>query len=119
METPDAVMTYSPEGLNGMSRNLHEFVNSNLVPSYWRYRWYNRYLEQRMCIRKKPADSSVTCLVVCNRLLFLWSDDLRFSLKSSYYSVDCIKEILLVDSTLILSCCCKSCLVAYICKVCS
>ena len=38
METPDAVMTYSPEGLNGMSRNLHEFVNSNLVPSYWRYR---------------------------------------------------------------------------------
>ena len=31
-------MTFSAEGLNGMSRNLHEFVNNSLVPAYWRYR---------------------------------------------------------------------------------
>lgn len=35
-ETPEAVMTYSSGGFNGLSRNFHEFVNGHIVPEQWR-----------------------------------------------------------------------------------
>ncbi len=37
-ETPEAVMTVSDQGFNGMSRRMHRFVNQHIVPPYWRNR---------------------------------------------------------------------------------
>jgi len=31
-ETPEAVLTFSPSGLNQMSRNFHHFINNHVVP---------------------------------------------------------------------------------------
>ncbi len=33
-ETPFAVMTYSPNGINGMSQNMHDFVRKNITPAH-------------------------------------------------------------------------------------
>lgn len=35
-EAPEAVMTYSPDGYNGMSRNMHRFVRKHIVRGPWR-----------------------------------------------------------------------------------
>ena len=35
-ETPEAVMTFSDSGFNGLSRNFHGFVNGNIIPEAWR-----------------------------------------------------------------------------------
>jgi alpha-galactosidase len=34
-ETPEAVMTFSDKGFNGLSRNFHSFVNSHIIPVQW------------------------------------------------------------------------------------
>ena len=34
-ETPEAVMTFSENGFNGLSRNFHFFVNNHIIPEYW------------------------------------------------------------------------------------
>ncbi len=36
--TPEAVMSYSPAGFNGLSAHMHDFVNHHIVPAYWRER---------------------------------------------------------------------------------
>ncbi|MCL2479209.1 MAG: alpha-galactosidase, partial [Treponema sp.] len=35
-ETPEAVMTFSGRGFNGLSRNFHNFVNNHITPETWR-----------------------------------------------------------------------------------
>ena len=35
---PEAVLSWSDRGRNGLSQNMHAFVNSCIVPEYWRYR---------------------------------------------------------------------------------
>lgn len=35
-EAPEAVMTFSPEGFNGMSRQMHEFVRECIVRGEWK-----------------------------------------------------------------------------------
>jgi alpha-galactosidase len=37
-ETPEAVMTFSDTGLNGISRNFHGFVNNHIIPETWQGR---------------------------------------------------------------------------------
>lgn len=37
-ETPEAVMTFSPGGFNGMSHNMHCFVNEHIVRGQWKNR---------------------------------------------------------------------------------
>ena len=37
-ETPEAVLCWSDQGLNGLSRRMHHFVNEHIVPEYWRGR---------------------------------------------------------------------------------
>ncbi|MCC8023489.1 MAG: alpha-galactosidase, partial [Clostridiales bacterium] len=37
-EAPESVMTYSAAGLNGMSRNMHQFVRDHIVRGVWQYR---------------------------------------------------------------------------------
>lgn len=36
--TPEAVMTYSSEGLNGVSKNMHTFVKNNIVRGEWKHK---------------------------------------------------------------------------------
>lgn len=35
--TPEAILTFSHEGLNGTSRNFHRFINSHIVRGSWKY----------------------------------------------------------------------------------
>lgn len=35
-ESPEAVMTYSHQGFNGMSRNMHKFVREHIVRGQWK-----------------------------------------------------------------------------------
>lgn len=37
-ETPEAVMTFSEHGFNGMSQNMHSFVNEHIVRGDWKNR---------------------------------------------------------------------------------
>ena len=37
-EAPEAVLCCSEEGFGGLSRNMHAFVNRNIVPQYWQGR---------------------------------------------------------------------------------
>ncbi len=37
-ETPEAVLTFSAQGFNGMSRNFHNFVNQHIVRGDWKGR---------------------------------------------------------------------------------
>ena len=37
-ETPEAVMTFSGEGIGGMSRNMHSFIREHIVRGYWKKR---------------------------------------------------------------------------------
>ena len=36
-ETPEAVLCWSENGCNGLSRNMHRFVNENIIPHAWQY----------------------------------------------------------------------------------
>ena len=35
--TPEAILTYSHEGMNGASRNFHRFINSHIIRGEWQY----------------------------------------------------------------------------------
>ncbi len=37
-EAPEAVLTYSGEGFNGMSQNMHAFVREHIVRGEWKYK---------------------------------------------------------------------------------
>jgi len=37
-ETPEAVMTFSEKGFNGLSRNFHSFVNNHIIAEQWKGR---------------------------------------------------------------------------------
>ena len=37
-QTPEAVMTYSPHGLEGASQNFHQFINHHLIRGPWKFR---------------------------------------------------------------------------------
>lgn len=37
-EAPEAIMTFSKDGYNGMSQNMHEFVRKHIIRGYWRDR---------------------------------------------------------------------------------
>ena len=37
-ETPEAVLTLSDAGFDGLSQRMHRFVNKHIVPAYWRNR---------------------------------------------------------------------------------
>lgn len=36
-QTPEAVLTFSHEGLNGASRNFHRFINNHIISGTWKY----------------------------------------------------------------------------------
>ena len=37
-ETPEAVLSWSDGGFNGLSERLHRFVNAHIVPQHWQFR---------------------------------------------------------------------------------
>ncbi len=37
-ETPEAVLSFSHEGLNGLSQQMHSFVNHQIIPRFWQER---------------------------------------------------------------------------------
>ncbi len=37
-QTPEAIMTYSPRGLEGASQNFHRFVNHHIIRGPWKFR---------------------------------------------------------------------------------
>lgn len=37
-ETPEAVLTWSPDGVNGLRQRMHDFVNDHVIPEYFRRR---------------------------------------------------------------------------------
>ena len=37
-ETPEAVLTWSGSGFNGVSSNFHQFINHHIIPAYWQFR---------------------------------------------------------------------------------
>ena len=37
-ETPEAVLAVSDSGFNGLSQQMHRFVNDHIIPKRWRYR---------------------------------------------------------------------------------
>lgn len=37
-DAPEAVLTFSADGLNGMSQNMHTFVRENIVRGEWKYK---------------------------------------------------------------------------------
>jgi alpha-galactosidase len=37
-ETPEAVLAFSERGFNGLSGEMHDFINAHIIPRAWRYR---------------------------------------------------------------------------------
>ena len=37
-ETPEAVLSWSSDGFNGLSERMHRFINSHIIPECWRYK---------------------------------------------------------------------------------
>ncbi len=37
-EAPEAAMTYSPDGFNGMSRHMHDFIREHIVRGEWKHK---------------------------------------------------------------------------------
>ncbi len=66
-QTPEAVLTYSDTGLNGMSRNFHELINNNIVNTAWQYKarpvlinnWEATYFDFNESRLLKLADEAV------------------------------------------------------------
>ena len=38
LSMPEAIMSFSDEGFNGLSAHMHDFVNGHIIPAYWRER---------------------------------------------------------------------------------
>lgn len=75
-EAPEAVMTFSDEGFNGMSRNMHSFVRKHVVRGEWRDKerpvllnsWEAAYFkidEKKLCkLAKAGADVGIELFVM-------------------------------------------------------
>ena len=37
-QSPEAVLTYSPKGMNGASQNFHHFINNHIIRGVWKFR---------------------------------------------------------------------------------
>lgn len=102
-QTPEAVMTYSPDGLNGMSQNFHNLFNNRLVRGRWRNRerpvllnnWEATYFkfneEQILEIARKAKELGVE-LFVLDDGWFGKRDDAGSSLGDWYSDLEKLPE---------------------------
>jgi len=74
--TPEAVLTFSHEGMNGASRNFHHFINEHIIRGKWKLRhrpvlvnnWeatYFNFTEHRLYeLAKEAADAGIELFVL-------------------------------------------------------
>ncbi len=90
-QTPEAVMSYSPTGFQGLSRNMHRFVREHIVRGVWQHRerpvllnsWEAAYFginERKLVSLAKTAASLGAELFVVDDGWFGKRDDDRTSL---------------------------------------
>ncbi|MCR5640081.1 MAG: alpha-galactosidase [Lachnospiraceae bacterium] len=89
LEAPEAVMTYSAAGHNGMSQNLHRFVRKHIVRGMWRDKerpvllnsWEANYFEidegKLVALAKKGKEAGVELFVMDDGWFGNRSDDKR------------------------------------------
>ncbi|NLC72562.1 MAG: alpha-galactosidase [Ruminococcaceae bacterium] len=75
-ETPEAVLTFSAEGYNGMSRNFHNFVNRRIVRGPWKDKerpvllnnWEAHFFDfarhKLLCLARRAKDIGVELFVL-------------------------------------------------------
>lgn len=90
-EAPEAVMTYSKDGCNGMSHNMHAFVREHIVRGEWKHRdrpvllnsWEAAYFdinERKLCELAKAGKAAGIELFVMDDGWFGERNDDRHSL---------------------------------------
>ena len=88
-ETPVAVLTYSHKGLNGVSQNMHKFVNNHIVRGEWANKdrpvllnnWEGTYFEfneaKILSLAKKAKEVGVELFVLDDGWFGARSDDTK------------------------------------------
>ena len=88
-ETPVAVLTYSNKGLNGVSQNMHKFVNNHIVRGEWANKdrpvllnnWEGTYFEfneaKIVSLAKKAKDVGVELFVLDDGWFGARNDDTK------------------------------------------
>lgn len=86
-QTPEAVMTYSPDALNGASQNFHHFVNNHIIRGPWKFRerpvlinnWeatYFKFTEDKLInLAKESASLGIELFVLDDGWFGLRNDD--------------------------------------------
>ncbi|MBJ2355006.1 alpha-galactosidase [Sphaerochaeta sp. S2] len=86
-QTPEAVMTYSPDALNGASQNFHHFVNNHIIRGPWKFRerpvlinnWeatYFKFTEDKLInLAKESANLGIELFVLDDGWFGLRNDD--------------------------------------------
>lgn len=88
-QTPEAILSYSSQGFNGLSGNMHAFVRRHIVRGYWRDRerpvlinswevFYFKFNEKKLLkLAKKASDIGVELFVLDDGWFGQRSDDKR------------------------------------------
>ena len=88
-QTPEAVVVYSAQGLNGMSQNFHELYRTRLARGYWRDRerpvllnnWEATYMdfdeEKILNIARKACEAGIELFVLDDGWFGKRNDDFR------------------------------------------
>jgi len=75
-QSPEAVLTYSPSGLGGASRNFHHFVNNHIVRGPWKFRerpvlinnweatYFNFTEEKLLALARESAELGIELFVL-------------------------------------------------------
>ena len=86
-QTPEAVMTYSPDALNGASQNFHHFINNHIIRGPWKFRerpvlinnWeatYFKFTEDKLInLAKESANLGIELFVLDDGWFGLRNDD--------------------------------------------
>jgi alpha-galactosidase len=75
-QSPEAILTYSPSGMNGASANFHHFINNHIVRGAWKFRerpvlvnnWeatYFKFTEEKLlALARESAELGVELFVL-------------------------------------------------------
>nr|WP_321262714.1 alpha-galactosidase [uncultured Sphaerochaeta sp.] len=86
-QSPEAVMTYSPDALNGASQNFHHFINNHIIRGPWKFRerpvlinnWeatYFKFTEDKLInLAKESANLGIELFVLDDGWFGLRNDD--------------------------------------------
>nr|WP_319474109.1 alpha-galactosidase [uncultured Sphaerochaeta sp.] len=86
-QSPEAVMTYSPDAINGASQNFHHFINNHIIRGPWKFRerpvlinnWeatYFKFTEDKLInLAKESANLGIELFVLDDGWFGLRNDD--------------------------------------------